>query len=110
MGATQGKCSFTRYKGILAGTAGKGKKAKGKGKRNGCIALVQVLEITRQTRQDKIVEIMREQGYQQQPVHATSKKKEPALLRHTYSTQHDYWQIFGSSLACAALPCPAEAR
>jgi hypothetical protein len=42
IGATQGKCSFTRYKDILAGTSGKEKKAKGKGKRNGCIALVEV--------------------------------------------------------------------
>jgi hypothetical protein len=82
-GATQGKCSFTRYKDILAGTSGKEKKAKGKGKRNGCIALVEVLEITRQTRQE-IVEIVEgtrvstTAGARDQQA-----KKEPALLQHT---------------------------
>lgn len=108
-GWTQGKCSFTRYKDILAGTAGKGKQGQAKGKGNGCIAWWK-LEITRQARQeiDEIEKIVvKGNKTRVSTVHATS-KKEPALLQHgTTSYLYAYWQIFGS---CPALPCREEAR
>ena len=74
-GWTQGKCSFTRYKDILAGTAGKGKQGQAKGKGNGRIAWWK-LEI------DEIEKIV-VKGIRTRvsTVHATS-KKEPALLQH----------------------------
>ena len=82
-GSTQGKCSFTRYKDILAGTAVKGRARERRGKEIWLYSAWWKIEITRQEI-DEIVDSRREQGTTRtrvSTVHATS-KKEPALLQH----------------------------
>jgi hypothetical protein len=96
------KCSFTRYKGILAGTAGKGKKAKGKGKKKWLYSLVvEVLKITRQ----EIVEIV--EGTRVSTTAGARDQQEEgasttaAHLQYAARLLADLWEFL--SLSCTSL-------